>query len=335
MKETALYKKLENGRVQCQTCAHGCIIASGKLGICGVRENREGILYSLVYRKAIALHVDPIEKKPLFHFHPGTRSFSMATVGCNMTCDHCQNSNISQMPRDYEQIQGQDLAPADIIQAAVSHRCRTISYTYTEPAIYLDYAYDTAVRAREKGLQNIFVTNGYFSNEALERIIPVLDGANVDLKSFNDETYRSICGARLEPVLKSIQTLKERGVWVEVTTLLIPDLNDSDDELLDIARFIHDVDPGIPWHVSRFHPTYRMTDRGPTSIDGIQRACQIGKGTGLRYVYSGNVHGEERESTFCYECGAKIIQRYGFEVAGNRLVDGRCPECNTEQDGVW
>jgi len=335
MKEVTLYEKLDDKWVQCFTCAHTCKIAPEKRGVCGVRENRDGTLYSLVYGKAIAMNVDPIEKKPLFHFYPGTRSFSIATVGCNMHCLNCQNADISQMPRDRDRIQGHDVPPEAVVKAALDQQCRTIAYTYTEPAIYWDYAYDTALLAREQGVKNIFVTNGYFSEASLEKIAPYLDGANVDLKAFKEETYRSNCGARLQPVLDSIRRMKALGIWVEVTTLLIPDLNDSDDELKDIAGFIHEVDPGIPWHISRFHPTYRMLDRPVTPVESIQKACRIGLETGLRYVYSGNVPGEERENTFCYACGALLIHRWGFQVSSNRITQGKCPECEAEQDGIW
>jgi len=335
VKEVKLYRKLENNKVQCFTCAHECTIAEGKRGICGVRENRDGVLYSLVYGKAIALHVDPIEKKPLFHFYPGTKALSVATVGCNMHCQNCQNADISQMPKNRKRIDGEDVSPDVLIQMALDHRCRIISYTYTEPTIFWDYAYDTAVLAHDEGIKNTFVTNGYLSEESLEEIAPYLDGANVDLKAFKNETYRTNCGAKLQPVLDTIRRMKALGIWVEVTTLLIPGLNDSEEELKDIARFIHDLDPGIPWHISRFHPTYRMTDRPATPVEAIQKACQIGSETGLRYVYAGNVPGDESESTFCYTCHARIIQRWGFEVMGNRLVGGKCPECGAEIDGVW
>jgi len=335
MKEAKLYRKLANSKVQCFTCAHKCTIAPGKRGICGVRDNRGGILYSLVYGKAIALHVDPIEKKPLFHFRPGTQSFSVATVGCNMRCLNCQNADISQMPRDRNQIQGQEVPPHALVQAALEHRCRSIAYTYTEPAIYWDYAYDTACLAHTKGLENVFVTNGYLSEESLQEIAPYLDAANVDLKSFRDRTYRTICGARLQPVLDTIRRMKQLGIWIEVTTLLIPDLNDSDEELKRMAQFIYEIDPGIPWHVSRFHPTYRMLDRPLTPLESIQKACRIGLEVGLRYVYSGNIPGEERESTYCYSCGVCLIHRLGFEVLQNRLVDGKCAECGATIDGVW
>ncbi|MBN2030525.1 AmmeMemoRadiSam system radical SAM enzyme [bacterium] len=335
MKEARLYHNLKDNKIQCDTCAHHCRLTIGQRGICGVMENRDGVLISLVYGKTIACHVDPIEKKPLFHFYPGTRSLSMATVGCNMHCLNCQNADISQMPRDHNRIQGQDLPPELLVQSAIDRRCRTIAYTYTEPVIFWDYAYDTAQLAHEKGIRNIFVTNGYFSEESLKAISPYLDGANVDLKFMNDKNYRSICGAKLQPVLDTIRSMKALHIWVEVTTLLIPGLNDSQDELTDLARFIHDCDPGIPWHISRFHPTYKMMDRPPTPIVSIQKARQIGLDVGLKYVYTGNVPGEEGESTFCHHCGARLIHRWGFEVTANRLVDGKCPECSMTIDGVW
>ena len=290
---------------------------------------------SLVYGRAIAMHVDPIEKKPLFHFHPGSRSFSMATVGCNMHCLHCQNADISQMPRERGRIEGEDASPEQIVAAALHNRCLSISYTYTEPAVYLDYAIDTARLAREKGLKNVFVTNGYFSEASLDAVAPFMDGANVDVKAFTEKTYKEVCGARLQPVLETIQGMKERGIWVEVTALLIPGMNDSEEELEAIASFVHGIDPGMPWHVSRFYPTYRMTDRPQTPVASVTRALAVGDRVGLRYVYAGNVPGEERESTFCPECRVRLIHRRGFEVAGNRIVDGVCPECGATIDGVW
>lgn len=335
MKEAKLYRPLEGGKVRCLTCAHGCTIAQGKRGICRVRENHDGRLYSLVYGKAIALHVDPIEKKPLFHFYPGTRAFSMATVGCNFKCLNCQNADISQMPKDSDRIEGREMPPEQVVQAALDHRCLSISYTYTEPAVYWDYAFDTAVIAHERGLKNTFVTNGYFSEEALSKILPLMDGVNVDLKAFRDEVYRSNCGARLQPVLDTIQRIRDAGVWIEVTTLLIPGLNDSGEEIRDIAEYIVKVDPGIPWHVSRFHPTYRMIDRPATPTETIGMACEIGIQAGLRYVYTGNLPGDERESTFCHSCSARLVHRWGFQVQGNRIIDGKCPECDSVIDGVW
>jgi len=232
MKEALFYEKSEGGKVRCGLCRFRCLIADGKRGICGVRENRGGILYSLVYAKSIAEQVDPIEKKPLFHFLPGSLSFSVATMGCNFRCRHCQNYTISQLPREDGRILGTELMPDEIVERALAADCRSISYTYTEPTIFFEYAYDTAVIAHRKGLKNVFVTNGYISEEALKFIHPYLDAANIDLKAFTDSFYREVVGgAKLEEVLASIRLYKKLGIWVELTTLIIPGLNDSDEEL--------------------------------------------------------------------------------------------------------
>jgi pyruvate formate lyase activating enzyme len=335
MKEAKLYRKIDDQKVQCFTCAHQCVIAPGKRGVCGVRENQEGKLITLVYGKAVALHVDPIEKKPLFHFLPGAPAMSVATAGCNMHCLNCQNADISQIPKSPGWIRGEDVSPETLVEATVRQQCQIIAYTYTEPAVFWDYAYDTARIARQKKIKNVFVTNGYLSKESLEVISPFLDGANVDLKAFRDATYKSVCGAHLQPVLDTIQRMKELGIWVEVTTLLIPGLNDSEKELKEIARFIHDIDPAMPWHISRFYPTYRMTDRPPTSIESITKAREIGIETGLSYVYPGNIPGNEGESTFCYQCKTKLIHRRGYQIIENQLANGKCPECGSEIPGVW
>jgi pyruvate formate lyase activating enzyme len=328
-REAMLYEKLENGLIRCSLCAHRCTIKPGRRGICGVRENEDGTLYTLVYADAIAAHVDPIEKKPIFNFLPGTRSFSIATVGCNFHCRFCQNADISQAPREGLALRGEELLPEQVVSAAKSYACDSIAYTYTEPTIFFEYAYDTAKLAQGQGLKNIFVTNGYMTLEALEEIQPYLDAANVDLKSFDDAFYRRICGARLEPVLETIQAMHERGVWVEVTTLLIPGLNDSDDELAQIARFLGGISPDIPWHVSRFTPRYRMLDRPPTPGDTMNRAAEIGVRAGLRYVYAGNVPGNKYENTFCPSCGAVAIGRIGYETTLN-LDDNRCASCGQQ-----
>ncbi|RJP60838.1 MAG: AmmeMemoRadiSam system radical SAM enzyme, partial [Deltaproteobacteria bacterium] len=264
MKEAMLYDKSGDGKVKCSLCNHRCTIAPLKRGVCGVRENREGILYSMVYNKAISRNIDPIEKKPIFHFFPGSESFSIATAGCNFKCLHCQNSDISQMPKDQDWIPGRDFEPKEIVSQALQHKCKSISYTYTEPTIFFEYAYDTAELAHKKGIKNVFVTNGYMTKEALHTIRPYLDAANVDLKSFSDDFYKEICGAKLNFVLDSIRTLKEIGVWIEITTLIIPTINDGEEELERIAEFIREVGEEIPWHVSAFHPTYKLVDRPRT-----------------------------------------------------------------------
>jgi len=335
MKEAYLYAKQSGAKVRCFLCSHRCLIADGKRGVCCVRENREGNLYSLVYERLISANVDPIEKKPFFHFLPGSKAFSVAAPGCNFRCLHCQNHEISQLPRDREIIMGEKVSTEEICSLALKHNCASISYTYTEPTIFFEYAYDTARIARTKGLKNNFVTNGYMTAEALDMISPYLDGANVDLKSFSEGFYKKVCGAKLKPVLESITRMHALGIWVEVTTLIIPTLNDAGGELREVARFLLSVSPAIPWHVSAFYPTYRMMDKPRTSPEIIRRAREIGLEEGLRYVYTGNIPGAEGENTSCYHCQKVLIRRYGYQIAENSITEGKCPHCGTSIEGVW
>ncbi|AOY59128.1 MULTISPECIES: AmmeMemoRadiSam system radical SAM enzyme [Desulfococcus] len=330
------FHKLEDDKVQCHLCAHECIIDPGKRGICAVRENRAGTLYSLVYGRLISGNADPIEKKPLFHFLPGTRSYSIATVGCNFRCLHCQNYTISQWPRFHDgDIPGENQTPAQVVDQALATRSASIAYTYTEPTIFSEFAYDTALLAREKGLRNIFVSNGYMTEASATAMAAVIDGDNIDLKSFSDGFYRKVCKAKLQPVLDTIVRMKTLGVWVEVTTLLIPGLNDSDAELHDIARFLHSTGADIPWHVTAFYPTYKMLDRPATPVETLRRARDIGFAAGLRYVYTGNLPGDSGENTFCPVCNQLLIERRGFIVRRNRMVAGACPDCGAMVDGFW
>ncbi|MDD3581129.1 MAG: AmmeMemoRadiSam system radical SAM enzyme [Desulfobacca sp.] len=336
MQEARFYEKIEDNKVQCHLCAHECQIDPGKRGICMVRENQEGVLYSLVYGKLIAQNIDPIEKKPLFHFLPGSRSFSIATVGCNFQCLHCQNYDISQYPRLHEKkIIGQELTPAEVVAQAQANQAASISYTYTEPTISSEFNYDTALIAREQGLRNVYVSNGFMTEASATAMAEVIDADNIDLKSFSDSFYRKVCKARLQPVLDTIVRMKHLGVWVEVTTLIIPDENDTDGELKEIANFIKGVDPGIPWHVSAFYPTYKMLDHAPTPAATLLRAREIGLEAGLRYVYTGNIRGDAGENTFCYNCQALVIERLGYTIRHNYLKDGKCPNCGTPIDWVW
>jgi len=336
MREAQFYEKLEENKVQCHLCAHECKIDPGKRGLCHVRENREGTLFSLVYGRVVAENLDPIEKKPLFHFLPGSRSYSIATVGCNFMCLHCQNYDISQYPRRHEgKITGVARSPEDIVQGARINRAATISYTYTEPTIFMEFALDTARLARAAGIRNVFVSNGFMTETSAQALAELIDADNVDLKSFRDDFYRKICKARLQPVLDTIVRLKQAGVWVEVTTLIIPGLNDSDEELTKIAHFLKDLDPGIPWHVSAFYPTHQMLDRPRTPAATLLRARELGLKAGLRYVYTGNIPGQGGESTFCYNCGTELIDRVGYTIRGFILKDGKCPNCEAVIDGVW
>lgn len=335
MKEAMLYETGEDNTVRCHLCNHRCKIREGKRGICGVRENRQGTLYSLVYGKIVAEHIDPIEKKPLYNFLPGSRAYSIGTVGCNFHCKHCQNYEISQYPHERgSRIIGAQRTAEAIVQAAEEADCASIAYTYTEPTIFFEFAYDTARLAHPKGIKNVFVSNGYMSAEALDRIAPYLDAINVDLKAFTDKSYKEVCGARLAPVLETIQHVKDRGIWVEVTTLVIPGLNDSADELRDMGRFVKGVGREVPWHVTAFYPTYQMTDRPPTPAATLRRAREIGLAEGLRYVYEGNLPAGAGEHTYCPGCGEGVILRSGFGSVRNRLKGGQCPHCGASVDGV-
>lgn len=336
MHEASFYRTEQDQKVVCGLCNHRCTIKPGKRGICGVRENREGKLYSLVYGQVAAEHIDPIEKKPLFHFQPGSRSYSISTVGCNFRCLHCQNYQLSQYPHMSDgQVNGTTRTPEEVVEAAVQAGCQSISYTYVEPTIFYEFARDCSKLAQERGLKNVFVSNGYMTQEVTRDLAPVLDGINIDVKAMTDDFYKKICKARLQPVLDTVKLMHELGVWVEVTTLLIPGLNDTSSELREIARFIKGVDPGIPWHVTAFHPTYRLTDRQSTPAETLQKARSIGIEEGLHYVFEGNIPGLGGENTLCPDCGEEVISRYGFSIRSNTLDKGRCSKCNTEIGGVW
>jgi pyruvate formate lyase activating enzyme len=332
-KEAMFYEKLENKIVHCFLCGHQCRIADGKAGFCGVRKNESGTLFSLVYRNAIATNVDPIEKKPLYHFLPGSHSFSIATAGCNFRCGFCQNWEISQMNiLEVPDYISRDLGPDAVVSGAIRKNCQSISYTYTEPTIYFEYAYDCAKIAREKGLKNVFVTNGYMSKQALETIQPYLDAANVDLKYFKEESYKKICSGNLQPVLDSIKLMKELGIWVEVTTLVVPGSNDSPEELKGIAGFLAGVDKDMPWHISRFFPNYQMTGLDATPEETLKMAEEIGRKAGLKYIYVGNVQGWGND-THCHNCKKLLIKREGFDILKNNIKGTKCAFCSTEIPG--
>lgn len=332
--EAMLYEKLDKKRVHCYLCAHHCRIAPSKKGFCAVRENIDGTLFTHTYGNVISQAIDPIEKKPLYHFLPNSKSFSIAAIGCNFRCGFCQNWQISQADEAVKLgMETYAMRPKEIVKHAQKNGCESISYTYTEPTIFFEYAYDTAKLAQQEGLYNIFVTNGYMTKETLNMFRPYLDAANVDLKSFSDDFYKSTCRARLQPVLDSINRMKDLNIWIEVTTLIIPGQNDSEDELNRIAEFIARVDKAIPWHISRFYPSYQFTTYPPTAIDYLRKAKQIGESHGLRYIYLGNV--PEGSDTFCCKCKKVLIRRSHTFVEQLNIKDGKCLACGIEVNGIW
>lgn len=333
--EAMLYKKLDDLAVRCELCGHQCRIEAGKYGVCRVRQNMGGMLVSRNYGRLVAAHADPIEKKPLYHFLPGSRSMSIAAAGCNFQCSFCQNWQISQLGQDGRPDAGEPAEPASIVRAAQAEKCRSISYTYTEPTVYFEMAYDTARLAKRAGLRNVFVSNGYLTPLAVATVAPYLDAINVDLKAFRDETYRRVMKARLQPVLDCLRAVRAAGIWLEVTTLVVPGMNDSSDELRDIARFLAQaLSPDVPWHISRFHGDYKMTTAGPTPPATLDKAVDIGREEGLRHIYVGNIYGGAAD-TLCPRCGLAVVERAGFAASAVRLKRGACPDCGTAIPGVW
>ena len=334
LKRAVLWEPADK-KVRCKLCNHRCVIEEGKAGRCCVRKNIDGVLYSLTYDKVCSANPDPIEKKPLFHFQPGTRSFSVATMGCNFRCEFCQNWQISQAAMERGHIDGEPITPEQIVEGAIRSGCKSIAYTYTEPTIFMELCDECGRLGKERGLSNVFVSNGYMTREAIEFADGWLDGINIDLKAFSDEYYKRLCGARLQPVLDTIKYIaKETNIWMEITTLLIPGENDSEDELKRLAEFIvSEAGADVPWHISKFHPQYKYLNSLPTPIDSLERAYRTGQAVGLHYIYLGNVQGSQAESTFCYKCGQMLIERIGYRIAFNNVADSKCPNCGTDIAG--
>jgi pyruvate formate lyase activating enzyme len=335
-REAILYEKFGDGVVECHLCSHRCRISDNNFGVCGVRQNSGGILYTHVYGKVIANHVDPIEKKPLYHFLPGSTSFSIATIGCNFRCGFCQNWQISQSNvRDGSGVGfGDYVLPETVVETACQQACKSISYTYTEPTIFLEYALDVATLAKGKGLRNIFVTNGFMTPEAVELMAPCIDAANVDLKFFTDEAYKKNCGGRLEPVLHAIRLMHKANIWVEITTLVIPGENDDAVQLKGIAEFIASVNPYIPWHLSRFHPDYQFTGYSTTAELALKAGEDIGRACGLKYIYIGHVQGWGND-TYCHNCKKMLIKREIFDILEYNIKGNACPHCNSIIPGIY
>lgn len=335
MKESILYEKLSDKKVKCETCRHFCVIDPGKLGICGVRENFDGTLLFLAYGRLVAANIDPVEKKPLFHFMPATKTFSIGTVGCNFRCGNCQNWSISQFSkfpdttRQKIKDSGEYLPPEKVVELAKENGCPSLSYTYTEPTIFLEYALDAMKLAKKAGIKNIWVSNGFMSQKTLALIMPYLDAINIDIKSFDEKFYRDNCGAKLPPILENLKTIVKNGIWLETTTLVIPTLSDDPKMLSQIARFIkEELGDFVPWHVSAFSGeiSWKLQHLGEAPVEKIKQAYEIGKAVGLRYVYAGNIFGSDMESTYCPMCKKKMVSRTGYNV--ERLdKEGACAKC--------
>lgn len=351
MKQCVLFEELKDlNAVKCTACAHYCVIAGNRSGLCGVRKNINGKLFLLVYGRAAAVNIDPIEKKPFFHFLPGTKILSIGTLGCNFGCEFCQNWDISQAARNvshYKEMPGyikigkieefgQKLEPEKIAEYCFEHNIPSIAFTYNEPSILFEYAYDTAKQAKKLGIKTVFVSNGYESKEALKKLVRVLSAFNIDLKAFSNESYLKIMHAKLDPVLETIKRIAKSSTWLEITTLVVPGMNDSDKELKSIAGFIAKQGKNIPWHVTAFHPDYKMQDVKRTSLDLLLKAHAIGKNAGLKFVYTGNIAGLEQESTFCPDCSKNLLKRTGYFVENTVFFEkGKCLNCNTVIPGVW
>jgi pyruvate formate lyase activating enzyme len=335
LKQAVLWKPAAGKAVDCFLCNWRCHIPDGKLGHCRIRQNSGGMLYSLTYDKVCAANVDPIEKKPLFHFLPGTKSFSMACPGCNFQCAFCQNWPISQEVYEGAELDGEPYTPKEMVDAAHRSGCRSISYTYTEPTLFMELAAECGALAKSAGMENVFVTNGYMTREAIDFASPWLGAVNIDLKAFTEDYYKNLCKARLQPVLDNIEYIaKHTKIWLEITTLLVPGENDSQEELTKLAAWLVDhAGPDVPWHISRFHPQYKYKNVSPTPLESLELAFDIGRAAGLKYVYMGNVPGGGGEDTMCAGCGKMLVRRMGFTIVENNVADGKCRDCGTDIPG--
>ena len=328
------WESLDGDFVKCGLCPRRCVVAPGGRGYCEVRENRGGVYYTLTYGNPCAIHVDPIEKKPFYHFLPTTTAFSIATAGCNLDCKFCQNWQISQARP--EELANYDLPPEELVEAAVRSGSSSIAYTYSEPTIFYEYMLDCAKLAHARGLRNVYHSNGYIMPEPLRELCAYLDAANIDLKGFTEQYYSDMTDGSLAPVLRSLKILKEEGVHLEITTLLIPGENDDPETLAEMCRWIRDnLGTSVPLHFSRFHPQHRLRNLPPTPIERLEAARNIALGEGLKYVYIGNVPGHEGNNTYCPVCSAELIHRIGYSVEVRGLDAGRCSECGAAVDGVW
>lgn len=334
IKEARHYEKLPEQKVKCVLCPRECVVADLERGTCGVRENRGGVYYTLVHSRPCSLNADPIEKKPLFHYLPGSGSFSLATAGCNMECLFCQNWEISQFRP--EQVPAQHITPEQIVTLAIARGCKSIACTYSEPVVFYEYMYDIGKEARARGVGSVMISNGYILEKPMRELLEHLNGVKIDLKSIRDGFYRELCRGKVQPVLDTLKVIKSENKWLEIVVLLIPTHNDSLEDIGDLCSWVMDnLGPDVPVHFTRFHPTYRLKDVPSTPPSTLQKARETGLSKGLHYVYAGNVPGNPGESTYCPKCKTLLIERKGFFVASNALVGGKCPKCSESIPGVW
>jgi pyruvate formate lyase activating enzyme len=333
--EASFYKQLDNGQVQCQLCPNKCILNPGQRGICGVRENIQGKLYSLVYGRPVSTNVDPIEKKPLYHFLPGAKAYSLATVGCNLDCKNCQNWDIAH--RSPEDVNSQKMTPEEVVQAAKNSGAEVIAFTYNEPTVWYEYMYDIAKLAKENGLKTANISAGYINQEPLKKLLPYLDAMKIDLKGFNDKTYQELNQGRLQPVLDSIKTVHQSDTWLEIVNLIVPGYTDNLDEIKEMCQWIKDeLGPDVPLHFSRFSPAYKLPNLPPTPKETLVKARQTCLDIGLNYVYIGNIQTEDAGNTYCPENNQAVIKRNGFLIEENNInPDGSSSNCSTTISGVW
>jgi len=333
-REAMYYRKIDGQTVQCELCPHRCLLMNGMRGICRVRQVEKGILYTLVYGNPCSYHIDPIEKKPVYHMLPATSVFSIATAGCNLRCKFCQNWTISQRPP--EETENVEMMPQQVVQRALKNNCSSIAYTYSEPTVFYEYMLDTAKLAREKGLKNIMVTAAFINEEPLRELCKYIDAANVDLKGFDRRYLREVCGEELQPLLNALKIFREEGVWLEITNLIVPTLNDDMETIGKMCAWIKDnLGEDTPLHFSRFTPMYKLKNLYLTPVSTLEKAKEVAKEAGLKYVYIGNVPGHPAESTYCPDCGALLIERLGYSIKQNNIVGGRCPTCGRPIAGIW
>lgn len=333
-RKLAMYQEETPRGIMCRICPNECVLKEGEISDCRNRIVKNSKLYTMAYGNPCSVNVDPIEKKPLYHFLPGSRAFSIATAGCNMVCLNCQNWAISQTSPD--KTRNYNLPPAQVVEQSIKNKCLSIAYTYSEPVTFYEYAYDTAVIAKEAGIKNVFKSNGYVNPEPLKKLCSVIDAANIDLKSFNESTYLRLSGGKLQPVLDALKIYRDMGVWLEITNLIVPTWTDDEEETGRMCRWLADNGfKDTPLHFSRFYPTYKLEQLPPTPIEKLRNAARIASGEGLKYVYIGNVPGNDMADTICPGCGKTVIARQGYRITEKNITDGRCNNCNTPIEGIW